>query len=923
MLHRRRLLGVALLTLPWVSVSGTTGSQRPLGTAIADFDGDGRDDLAVLRPGRLELLLVDPGRGAFRPAPRTVSLGFRADLLGAADFDGDGLTDLVVGERGRATLTTLRGDGRGGFGSPQVTLLPGELTALVAADVNRRDGLSDWLVGVVDAQGPALLVFEGLAGALTASPERIGLPAPATALAAGRFGGTYLGDVAAACGQEIVLIGGRDRKLHTPGAAVADPVLHSWPLLEEASALRALDGERALGILDGRGGARVLRDGVLVEASSPLGADGFDDRVTFGEDGAVTMTPSAVTATFVVNSTADTVDAVPGDGLCADGTGACTLRAALQEANALAGADEITFSLGTGTPSIAPASALPLVTGPVAIRGNTGGATRVELNGIGAGFLTNGFYFSAGSSGSLVRSFVINRFSGWAIRLGSANNTVEDCWIGLDAAGSTTVNGNSTGGVDIFGTPATGNMVGGSAAGTRNVISRSSGPGVRIESDASGNFVRGNYIGLNPGANVAAPNGQDGVSVLSAGAGNRIEKNVISGNAGNGISLEGASTTGTLIEGNLIGTHGSGLSSITNGQNGILITSASSSNTIGGTTAAQRNVISGNANAGGDGIELQGAGVGFTGTNIFGNYVGLDASGTAALSNGQDGILISGGVTGTAVGAATDTPGSNGGNVIGGNGRHGIRVEGTGTGTSIQGNLIGLRAGGTVAQANVSSGISITAPSTTVGGTVATQRNVIAGGNGVGVGVGGNNAVVQSNFIGTDITGTVKVGGGSVGAADPGSTGITGFVVGGPTSAPGVPPGNVIAPTTVGVSLLGSSVQGALVQGNLIGLNASGVAFGGTGNGVSINFGAKNNTIGGTTASVRNVISGNGNGVSLSDSGTQGNLVQGNYIGTDATGMTAVPNITGVAIGNGVANNTVGGSSATPGVAPGNVISGN
>jgi CSLREA domain-containing protein len=67
-------------------------------------------------------------------------------------------------------------------------------------------------------------------------------------------------------------------------------------------------------------------------------------------------------ATLTVNSTADTTDVAPGDGVCADGLGNCTLRAAIQEANALAGLDTIEFNIGTGTPTIAPTSALPIIT---------------------------------------------------------------------------------------------------------------------------------------------------------------------------------------------------------------------------------------------------------------------------------------------------------------------------------------------------------------------------------------------------------------------------------------------------------------------------------------------------------------------------------------------------------------------------------
>jgi CSLREA domain-containing protein len=57
--------------------------------------------------------------------------------------------------------------------------------------------------------------------------------------------------------------------------------------------------------------------------------------------------PAAWAASFTVNSTADAVDAKPGDGICATATGTCTLRAAIQEANALTGADTVIVPAGT------------------------------------------------------------------------------------------------------------------------------------------------------------------------------------------------------------------------------------------------------------------------------------------------------------------------------------------------------------------------------------------------------------------------------------------------------------------------------------------------------------------------------------------------------------------------------------------------
>ena len=79
----------------------------------------------------------------------------------------------------------------------------------------------------------------------------------------------------------------------------------------------------------------------------------------------------AALATFSVNSTGDTSDAAPGNAICADSTGACTLRAAIQEANALAGADTINFSIGTGVQTIAVSTALPPLTQSVTIDGTS------------------------------------------------------------------------------------------------------------------------------------------------------------------------------------------------------------------------------------------------------------------------------------------------------------------------------------------------------------------------------------------------------------------------------------------------------------------------------------------------------------------------------------------------------------------------
>jgi CSLREA domain-containing protein len=190
-----------------------------------------------------------------------------------------------------------------------------------------------------------------------------------------------------------------------------------------------------------------------------LNMDALSDLVILREGStapSVAMTAAAMT--FTVNSTADTGDATP-DGVCDDGAGNCTLREAIQEANANLGADMIEFALGAGTPSVNTAGQLT-ITDPVTINGNTGGATRVELNG---DFSANDV-LSISASSNVVRNLVINRYNGDGIRLqvGSSGNIIEGNFIGTDVTGTADL-GNSRYGVAIVDAP--GNTIGGDGGG--------------------------------------------------------------------------------------------------------------------------------------------------------------------------------------------------------------------------------------------------------------------------------------------------------------------------------------------------------------------------------------------------------------------------------------------------------------------------
>ena len=211
-----------------------------------------------------------------------------------------------------------------------------------------------------------------------------------------------------------------------------------------------------------------------------------------------------------------------------------------------------------------------------------------------------------------------------------------------------------------------------------------------------------------------------------------------------------------------------------------------------------------------------------------------------------------------------------------------------------------------------SDGLRLTAGNSTIRGLVINRF----GGAGIHVQLPGGTNFIQGNFIGTDLTGALSQGNGS--SAQSGGVwidGSSGNWIGGPYPTNR----NLISGNSgSGVYLL--NCAGNTVQGNLIGTPVSGTAALGNGNnGISL-YNAPRNQVGGTATGARNVISGNtGSGVYLNGSGTTGNLVQGNYIGTDTNGSLAIPNAGDGLTINGGSANTIGGASA----GAGNLLSGN
>jgi uncharacterized repeat protein (TIGR01451 family) len=599
-----------------------------------------------------------------------------------------------------------------------------------------------------------------------------------------------------------------------------------------------------------------------------LNMDALSDLVILGAGQsapAVVMTAAAMT--FTVTTTADNGNnTTPTPG---------SLRQAILNANANAGADMIDFNIpGAGPHTIILPSALPIITDLVTIEGTTqpgfSGSPMIELNG--ASVPLPGLRITGGSS--TVRGLVINRFLGGAaegINLSSnGGNIIEGNFIGTDVTGTTDL-GNGTIGVHIEGI--SNNIIGGTTAGARNVISGNSVDGIRISDGATENQVLGNTIGTDVTGTLDLGNDTDGVRMTDA-PGNTIggttpgARNIISNSGRYGILIE-LDSSGNLVQGNYIGTDVTGTLDLGNTNNGVFINGSSgtaSGNTIGGTTAAARNVISGNGTVG---VQITGGGA--TGNLVQGNYIGTNATGSAPLGNSLDGVNINAPgntIGGTALGA---------GNVISGNNEDGVEISSSGsTGNQVQGNFIGTDVNGTADLGNTDDGVSIVnAPSNTIGGTTAAARNIISGNNGDGVLVSGSSATgnqVRGNYIGTDGGGTADLGNSQNGVTISGSA--SGTIIGGTT----VGARNLISGNDADGVEISSGVTGSLVQGNFIGTQVNGGSpLGNAGHGVFLSGTGSNNTIGSAAPGEGNTIAFNG-GDGIFQQGGTGNTFSSNSI---------------------------------------------
>jgi DNA-binding beta-propeller fold protein YncE len=590
-------------------------------------------------------------------------------------------------------------------------------------------------------------------------------------------------------------------------------------------------------------------------------------------------------------------------------SGAGSLRQAITDANNNVGSDIVDFNIaGTGPHTIQPLSGLPSITDPVTIDGYTQPGASMNTNAGFAGSnatlmidldgsLTTGVPgLNILSGGCIVRGLVVRDFDGVGINLQVASgNSVEGCFVGTNSAG-TSAQGNSSHGVSVG---SSGNIVGGTSPGQRNVISGNGANGVLIAGASVNNAVLGNFIGTNAAGTGAVGNAVDGILITggstaavggtTAGAGN-----LIAGNSG--IGLQVSSSSGSSIEGNRIGTSVSGTGAIANGSHGISIDSGSTNNTVGGSTTAAINLISGN---GGAGVVLNSFGT--TINMVKGNYIGTDVGGTSAVANTQYGVRVFNCASNTIGGTTTGE-----GNLISGNGFDGVSIAGaSATENTVHGNWIGVDVSGGSALGNAN-GVSIAdgAAGNFIGGPSTAEANVISGNTAHGIDLDNTSFnLVRGNAIGTDPTGLLAVANGAHGVHI--NFGASDNTIGGANAGEG----NLISGNAQsGVAIINATTTQNTVQGNGIGIALSLVSPLANGaHGVAISD-SPNNTIGGTAPGARNFIGGNNaNGVYISLGNATGNVVHGNDIG----GAAALSNgLSGVFIGSGASNNSIGGVNA-------------
>jgi hypothetical protein len=762
----------------------------PLTLAAADFDEDGMPDLVsgyasqgggvlTLHRGNVDAVYPNSPEAQqrkaevgftdfpFLPSAAIFEMPSEPAFMGAGDFDADGHWDVVVAARGGGALYYLRGDGKGHLRSAQRVYLPGRLITLAVGEVNRADGLIDVIAGISGPDGPKLLVFEGPEGSLTSKAAEVALPSEATALSLGHLNNDCFIDLAAAAGRDLLIIHGRDRKLSLDEmrrAEVPDPVI-SHQVIPFAIV------SMALGNFSGDGGAELalLSDDGRVQIFRPE-----DARMRVSSE--ITL-PNVASMLIPAR-----ISSLPHDDLLAVSRDSQHLRILANHSSAGEPLDR------SADDAIRPGllfASLDVEGEPVAVM-----PMRLNIHARDGLVLLK----SRDVSPSVMLPKVSMTFT---------VTTTDDS--GPGSLRQAIIDANNNPGADTI------NFQIGKNAQT--IALTSSLPVITDAVTIDGTTQPG-FMG-NPIIEVTAPIfGERRGLIITAG--NSTVRGLVLNRFSMAIRIE--TNGGNVVEGNFLGTDLTGTMSKSNG---LAIQIFTSNNRIGGTVAAARNIISGNDSRG-IAITQDSTRTGM-GNIIQGNFFGTDVTGTTMVRNNGRGIEVTFS-TNTLIGGTT----AGARNIMAGHFGEAIVFSIAGGGNLVQGNFIGTDVNGNPVEIPVGIaysnelGIGGIVGDNLIGGTTPAARNLISG-NRNGIRIGTTNAganLVQGNFIGTNVTGTARLGSRFDQDSGVNLNNARGVTVGGATAgARNIISGHRI----VGVAIGPNSTENRIV-GNFIGTDVSGTA---------------------------------------------------------------------------------------------------
>lgn len=661
------------------------------------------------------------------------------------DWDSDGDFDVVFAAQGWAQLFWMAGDGQGRLDAGRMIDLEGGVTAFVSGDVNRRDALDDLVVAINGKAGPALLVFEYPSGAFKADPERLTMPNVVTSLAVNWLDGDVWKDIAAASGNTVILVSGRDRKLVSTRAkqdavppAAMTPFEFGSKVLDVATGdFVGRDREAQLAVRLADGKIHLIRNIEREFEISNLGRLPVEGRILSarssglpGHDLLIADASAQRLQIFhakVSKASGRKLEAVPSPDL--------PILSVLTGRLNVDSRDDLVLMSPDGTVQVAASKNRIAIVVDTTDDIDNGGCQYLGCSLREAIISANIQPSGSTITFDLPLGSTIEPTSALPDLTQSAATTIDGTVGSGMITGFLTLSGASAGNVE-------GLVVTGGNATIMNMIIRGFGQAGILLSAGDNNTVQGCRLGTD---GTTSDGNNNGISVASGSDDNTIggtaagEGNTISGNQFNGISL--ASVDNTTLLGNLIGTNASGVSAVPNGNYGILANNATHSN-IGSAISGGGNVISGN--------EVHGALLQASGTTgnalVIGNTIGLNKAKTAGVPNGDaqdgDGVRVNNENYDLIGGSNPATR-----NIISGNGDTGVVLMNGSSHVTISGNYIGTDGSGLSAIPNGGKGILLSDSQTTViGGVDSGQGNLISGNVEPGV------AVIDVSGVSSDLT---------------------------------------------------------------------------------------------------------------------------------------------------------------------------